>query len=156
MLPIETSSPHSYLTSVYTILHRFAPIHNVADRQTTDTAIGIGCICYSIGGLIKPHQIWRHQLLPGGIYQSLKIGQKCCIWRIWVKFLQNSLSEDQEILHDHKGYSVGWSKKINLNKSCLHNSNFIFPININVCTKFYCHWTLFRGHSSYNFFSNFV
>ena len=34
------------------ILHRLATIHNVTDKQTTDRAIGIGCLCYSISGLI--------------------------------------------------------------------------------------------------------
>ena len=32
------------------ILHRFATIHNAADRQMTDRAIGKGRPCYSIGG----------------------------------------------------------------------------------------------------------
>ena len=33
------------------ILHHLATVHNAAERQTTDRAVGIGCLCYSISGL---------------------------------------------------------------------------------------------------------
>ena len=54
-IPIEMSSPHSFLFDFYMpyrpILPRLATIHNAANRQTTERAIGIGRLCYSIGSL---------------------------------------------------------------------------------------------------------
>ena len=37
---------------------------------------------------IKLHLMWRHQLLPVGIYWSSKNCRKCPLWRLWVEFLQ--------------------------------------------------------------------
>ena len=35
---------------------------------------------------LRPHRIWRHQLLPIGIYQSSKNGRKCRPRRLWSNF----------------------------------------------------------------------
>ena len=54
MVPIEISSPHSFLFDLYThytlSLHRLAAIHNAPDIQT-DRVTAIGRLRYSIGGL---------------------------------------------------------------------------------------------------------
>ena len=44
-------------------------------------------------------QIWRHQILPVGIYRCLKKRPKIPPRRLWVEFLQNGLSEVHEIVH---------------------------------------------------------
>ena len=50
MVPIEMSTPHSYSTSIHTIGLSCISWLQHTTWQTTDNAIGIGCLCYSISG----------------------------------------------------------------------------------------------------------
>ena len=59
MVPIEMSSPHSYLTSVHTIglsctvwPQYKTRQQDTSDIRPTDIAIGIDHLCYSIDGLV--------------------------------------------------------------------------------------------------------
>ena len=46
-----------FYTHYMPILHHLAIMQNVADRETTDRLIGIGCLCTSIGGQIIRYNI---------------------------------------------------------------------------------------------------
>ena len=72
---------------------------------------------------LQPDRI-RHQLLPVGIYRSLKNGRKCCIRRLWVKFLENGISEDTSgtvtlvCLLDMTWLAVSFGCILQLNTAC--------------------------------------
>ena len=106
---------------------------------------------------LKPHRIWRHKLLPVGIYWSLKNGWRCCIRRFGAEFLKNGLREDHEILRTHRGQSapqncqiwhhqlllVSYKMLLNTAQMCIKRvrsakSRITRPLfNIQLITKFY-------------------
>ena len=51
----------------------------------------------------QPYRIWRHRLLPVGSYRISKNGQKYCLIRIQVEFLEKGLSDDHQISHSCRG-----------------------------------------------------
>ena len=58
MVPIEMSTPHFYSTFIHTIGLGYVPpfSHNTQRGRQTDSVVGIGRLCSSVGGL----QIVQH------------------------------------------------------------------------------------------------